>query len=61
MTLAPAGLTAFELAAGRPLVFLGCANPFAESLEAKAALFDEQILPAGQSLTTRLGYWAAWC
>eukprot|EP00961_Rhodomonas_salina_P124199 1674027-Rhodomonas_salina.1 len=60
VTKAPAGLTAFELAAGRPLVFTSCNNPFAESIEAKASLFDEQILPAGQSLTTRSGYWAAW-
>eukprot|EP00961_Rhodomonas_salina_P202825 2736387-Rhodomonas_salina.1 len=60
VTKEPPGQTAFELAAGRPLVFTGCNNPFAEDLESKARLFDEQVLPAGQCVSTREGYWAAW-
>lgn len=56
----PAGLTAFELAAGRPLVFMGTDNQFESSLEEKARLFDALILPAAQKLATRMGYWGAW-
>eukprot|EP00961_Rhodomonas_salina_P276921 3742142-Rhodomonas_salina.2 len=48
VTKEPQGQTAFELAAGRPLVFTGCNNPFAEDLESKARLFDEQVLAVCQ-------------
>jgi hypothetical protein len=56
----PKGLTAFEKAAGRPLVFAAKGNPFDAQLKDKARLFDEQILPATQKLDTRMGYWGAW-
>jgi hypothetical protein len=56
----PSGLTAFELAAGRPLVFEHTSNQFASSLAEKARLFDSLVVPATQKLSTRMGYWSAW-
>ena len=55
VTKPPAGLTEFEKAQGRPLVFSSedCTNPFFSSLAAKAALFDAQIGPSTQKPATR--------
>jgi integrase len=62
VTEPPAGLTEFERAGGKPMVFVSQegGNPFCSSLLDKAALFDEQVAPATQKLATRTGYWSAW-
>ena len=63
VTEPPKPKTEFEKADGRPMVFSSeaGANPFCTSLEAKAAWFDEQILPSTQKPDTRHGYYSAWC
>jgi hypothetical protein len=62
VTEPPAGLTEFEKAGGKPLVFkiAGGNNPFLSSITEKAALFDAQVAPSTQKVATRMGYWAAW-
>jgi hypothetical protein len=62
VTKPPEGLTEFEKAQGRPLVFRmeDESNPFLSSLAAKAALFDAQVGPSTQKPATRASYWCAW-